>query len=113
MELYIKNIRIIDGTASPAYRAGIGIENGKLKIIRNSPDCTAETVLDGTGLTAVPGFIDAHSHGDLNMASDYPTASKITQGITSQIAGQCGFSMFPAGSSPESFQNFQFFIHSF
>ena len=100
MEVLLKNVTVIDGTGAPAYQGSIGFEHGKLRIFREQgPAVTAETVVDGTGLTACPGFIDAHSHGDLNILSDYATASKITQGITTQVAGQCGYSMFPCNYS--------------
>ena len=95
MELLIQNLSIIDGSGVPARPGQIGMERGKLRIFRPGEAPVAETVIDGTGLTAVPGFIDAHSHGDLTLQSAYPAASKLSQGITTQIAGQCGFSMFP------------------
>lgn len=61
----------------------------------------ANEIIDGTGLTLVPGFIDAHSHGDLTMTSVYAARAKLTQGVTAQIAGQCGVSLFPAGNGRE------------
>lgn len=95
MEIILKNVQIIDGTGAPAFFGSIGMEGGRLSLFRGGDAPAAARIVDGTGLTAVPGFIDAHSHGDLTMRTPYATASKISQGITTQVAGQCGVSMFP------------------
>ena len=95
MEILIKNVQMIDGSGAPAFNGSVGMEHGRLRIFRGAQAPAAARVVDGTGLTAVPGFLDAHSHGDLTMCTPYATASKISQGITTQVAGQCGVSMFP------------------
>ncbi|MEG1524143.1 MAG: amidohydrolase family protein [Clostridia bacterium] len=95
MEQLIQNCSIIDGSGISAYIGSIGIQQGKLLLFPGNTAPSASKIFDGTGLTAVPGFIDAHSHGDLTMRGQYATMSKISQGITSQVAGQCGISMFP------------------
>lgn len=95
MKRIIRDIRIIDGSGEPAFRADVIIENGKLCIERANSQIEGDYCFDGRAYTAVPGFIDAHSHGDLNMSSPFATLSKRNQGITTQIAGQCGVSMFP------------------
>lgn len=95
MEILIRNVQIMDGSGTPAFLGSVGMEHGKLRIFRGVEAPAAAQVVDGTGLTAVPGLIDAHSHGDLTLKTPYATASKITQGITTQVAGQCGVSMFP------------------
>ena len=108
MERLIQNCMIIDGSGEPAFSGSVGIDRGKLTVYREGPLPHAETVTDGTGLTVMPGFIDAHSHGDLTMQSRYALVSKLNQGITSQIAGQCGVSMFPA--DPERGEDFRKFV---
>lgn len=57
-------------------------------------------MIDGAGLTLVPGFIDVQSHGDFVAGHDYGRLCKISQGITTEIAGQCGSSCFLV--TPES-----------
>ena len=96
MERLIRNCTILDGSGEKAFPGSVGIDRGKLTVYREGPLPNADTVTDGTGLTVLPGFIDSHSHGDLTMKSRYPLVAKLNQGITSQIAGQCGVSMFPA-----------------
>jgi len=93
LDYFIKNIRIIDGSGQKSYIGNIGIENGKLHLCDDDvPAC--ETV-DGAGLCAAPGFIDSHSHGDLLLGSEDARLFKTTQGITTELAGQCGLSMAP------------------
>ncbi len=96
MDVLIQNCTIIDGSGAPAFSGSVGIERGKLRVFRGAAPTQATEIIDGAGLTVTPGFIDAHSHGDLTMRGEYATLSKISQGITTQIAGQCGVSMFPA-----------------
>lgn len=96
MDVFIQNCTVIDGSGEPAYTGSVGIENGKLRVFRDVVSIPAKEAIDGAGITVTPGFIDAHSHGDLTMRGEYATLSKISQGITTQIAGQCGVSMFPA-----------------
>lgn len=95
MDRIIRNCTVIDGSGAPAFTGSVGMENGKLRIYEGGDCPAARETVDGAGLTAVPGFIDAHSHGDLTMTGRYARMSKISQGITTQVAGQCGVSMFP------------------
>lgn len=98
MEILIKNCTVIDGTGAPAYTGSVGFDSDGLRVFRGPDLPQAKRVIDARGLTLVPGFIDAHSHGDLTMASRFATRSKLSQGFTTQIAGQCGASMFPVSN---------------
>jgi len=94
MEILIKNGLIIDGTGAAAYRGNVGIRDGKL-YLKNLPD-TAKEVIDAAGKYIAPGFIDVHSHGDeLIGGADFGALCKVNQGITTQIAGQCGVTSAP------------------
>ena len=97
MDRLIKNCTIYDGTGAPAFIGSVGITGGELRVFRGDELPPAREVIDACGLALVPGFLDAHSHGDLTLKSPYATLSKLSQGITTQIAGQCGVSLFPAG----------------
>ena len=111
MDTLIKNVTVIDGSGEPAFRGAVGMEKGKLKVFHgDTGDLSAKEIVDGTGLFVVPGFIDTHSHGDLTLSSVYPTASKITQGITTQVAGHCGTSMFPCVQDEQSFAEYKKFV---
>ena len=88
---------IYDGTGGPAFRGSVGFSRGVMRVFRGDKIPQSKNIIDAGGLALVPGFIDAHSHGDLSLVSDYATRSKLSQGITTQIAGQCGVSLFPYG----------------
>lgn len=94
LDLIIRNARIVDGTGRPAYTADVGILNGKITF--NTRD-EARAVIDAAGLTLTPGLIDSHSHNDRFIGLDPQVfaLSKISQGITTEVTGQCGSSPFP------------------
>ena len=99
----IRGGQIIDGTGAPAFDGDVAILDGKLTVFPGGSDVPAKTVIDATGKCVCPGFIDVHSHGDLFLASPlvHNTANS-SQGITSEIAGQCGLSDFPSRSCDEA-----------
>ena len=90
-DLLIKNGLIINGTGSPSFHGDIGICGGKIARIGQGLE-GGKTVIDATGLTVTPGFIDSHSHSDSAMLEFPELLEKIEQGITTSIAGQCGSS---------------------
>lgn len=92
-DLIIKNGTVIDGTGTPACVCDIAIFKGK--IVRISKNIDGGKIIDAKGLVVSPGFIDSHSHADDAMF-EYPNmVEKIEQGITTTVAGQCGFSAAP------------------
>ncbi len=92
-DILIKNGTIIDGTGKPSYSGNIGIKDGSLCL--NPDSVEAKNVIDAQGLTISPGFIDAHSHGDLILGSKDASLFKTTQGVTTEYVGQCGLSAAP------------------
>lgn len=96
-DLLIKNATIVDGSGKPAYIGNVASVNGKLIVSDVDLAAGAKTELDGTGLTLTPGYIDSHSHIDEAMYGDpnIYELCKINQGITTEVCGQCGASLFP------------------
>ncbi|SIR89098.1 N-acyl-D-amino-acid deacylase [Haladaptatus litoreus] len=96
-DLLVKDTRIIDGTGAPWFRGSVAVTDGTIdQIFRTpSPQVSAKTTLDGSGLVTCPGFVDTHTHSDLELFSDPTLAPKLRQGITTEILGQDGFSMAP------------------
>ena len=93
-DLLIKNGTVINGTGSPAFYADVAVKDGKIARIGKGLE-GARTVIDATGLTVTPGFIDSHSHSE-NAILTYPgLIEKLEQGITTSVAGQCGSSPAP------------------
>lgn len=93
MDLLIKGATIIDGTGKPGYIGDVGIIGDKLTL--DTKGKTAKQMIDATGLMVAPGFIDAHSHGDMILGQEYAKVCKLAQGITTEVGGQCGQSMYP------------------
>lgn len=91
-DILFKNISIIDGTGAPAYTGDVAVQDGKIRL---KPNGDAKEVVDGTGLTLCPGFVDVHSHGDLILGTESGRVCKTTQGITTEFGGQCGETLFP------------------
>lgn len=91
-EICIKNVTVYDGTGAPAFVSDVSCAHGALRMGAAGGDCE---VIDGSGLCLAPGFIDAHSHGDACVGNAHNSLSRVSQGITTQVAGQCGQSVFP------------------
>ena len=94
-ELLIKNGTIIDGTGSPAFLSDISVKNGKIEKIEPSLTMDCHKVLDASNKIICPGFIDIHSHTDATILINSKAESKIRQGITTEIVGNCGMSAAP------------------
>lgn len=101
-DLVIKNGFILDGTGSDGYVSDIAVKDGK--IVKISENLDGEKVIDATGLTVTPGFIDSHSHSDGQVFSRPDMIDKIEQGITTAIGGQCGGSIAPIGKGVKPYE---------
>jgi len=94
LDYIIRNVNIVDGSGEPGYRADIGIRGGKITFCTETE---AKCSIDGTDYMVMPGFIDSHSHADTIACHDVCgfALPKISQGVTTEITGQCGESPFP------------------
>lgn len=94
-ELLLKGGSIIDGSGLPAKKADVAIKDGKIAAISDLRDASSAAALDVSGLIVCPGFIDMHSHSDLSLMAHRRGESSISQGITTEVIGSCGWSMAP------------------
>ena len=94
-DLVLKNGRVIDGAGTPWFRADIGVKDGRISKIGRVDEGTAVRVIDVDGLVVSPGFIDVHNHSDMSMFVDPWIESKIRQGVTTDVNGNCGGSPAP------------------
>jgi N-acyl-D-aspartate/D-glutamate deacylase len=96
-ELAIRGGTLIDGTGAPARRADVGIAGDRIAEI--APIVRAPRELDAAGCIVVPGFIDIHTHYDPQVLWDSELTPSSWHGVTSVVAGSCGYSLAPTRPS--------------
>jgi len=91
------NARVVDGTGAPWFRGSVGVDDGEISLVKQvaDPDIEADERVEVDDDVLSPGFIDTHSHSDLQLFEDPTLAPKVCQGITTEVLGQDGFSMAP------------------
>ena len=96
IDVLIKDAVIYDGSASEPYVSNIAVSGDKIQFISASmPVKDSVNVIDAKGLAVSPGFIDTHAHSDFTIIADPRAEGKISQGITTEINGNCGMSAAP------------------
>ncbi len=98
-DVIIKGGLIIDGVSDREYMADIGIVGERIQAIGNLEGAKATLVVDASRRIVCPGFIDIHSHTGSNLLTNPRAESKIRQGVTSELSGNCGSSDFPLQES--------------
>jgi dihydroorotase/N-acyl-D-amino-acid deacylase len=93
-DVVIANGRIVDGTGAPWFRGDVGISGGRITAIGSLSAASAAMRVDATNLVVAPGFIDLLGQSEFNVLVDGRAASKITQGVTTEITGE-GSSIAP------------------
>ena len=94
--LLIRNGTLVDGTRGPRFEADLGISDGRIAAIGSLGHSKADVEIDASGRIVAPGFIDAHTHDDRLMLSAPEMAPKVSQGVSTVVAGNCGISLAPA-----------------
>ena len=94
-DLLIINAEVFDGSGSKSFYQDVAINGDKIIAIGNLNNATAKTIVDASGLVLAPGFIDVHTHDDLELIRNPQMMAKISQGITTVIIGNCGISASP------------------
>jgi N-acyl-D-amino-acid deacylase len=101
MDLIIQNGLVYTGDGKAPIRADIAIREEKIIHIDRSIHEHADTVIDASGLAVSPGFIDVHSHTHAELLINRRSESKIRQGVTTEISGNCGMSPYPLSEHNE------------
>ena len=95
MELVLAGGQVVDGTGGPAYHADVGLDAGRIVALGDLAAADASRRIDVSGRVVCPGFIDMHAHSDLSLLVQPTGDSKLQQGVTTEVNGNCGFSPAP------------------
>ena len=101
VDLIVTNATIVDGSGGEPFVGGVAVKKGEISAVWRAgasdvPQADAAArVVDAMGKLVTPGFVDVHSHSDFNLLIDPNAESKLWQGVTTEIVGNCGMSAFP------------------
>jgi N-acyl-D-amino-acid deacylase len=111
LDLKITGGQVIDGTGTPARRADVGVTGDRITGLGDLAAEPAARTIDAAGRTVTPGFIDMHSHSDWRLWGNRRAESKIRQGVTTEVVGNCGFSPAPVSDAFRSeMQGFALYV---
>ncbi len=99
--LLIRGGQVADGTGTPLWDADVLLERGMIGAVAppGQLSTSGRRVLDVTGEVLAPGFIDAHSHADNAPLLTEDDTTKVLQGVTTEVVGNCGFSLAPVATA--------------
>ncbi|MGB8479126.1 MAG: D-aminoacylase [Acidobacteriaceae bacterium] len=101
---------IVDGTGAPPVPGDVVVEGDRIVSVGSAGSGFAPVgnpevkVIDCTNCIVAPGFIDAHSHSDLQVLEN--RTEKLLQGVTTEVVGNCGFSAYPSPENPQILRDF-------
>ncbi|MCP4878143.1 MAG: D-aminoacylase [Gammaproteobacteria bacterium] len=105
-DLVFSGARVIDGQGSASRFIDVVVDRERIVDLGDCRHWQADTIIDASGLALAPGFIDSHTHDDLAIFKSPDVEFKISQGVTTVIAGNCGLSLaplIPADTMPAPF----------
>jgi N-acyl-D-amino-acid deacylase len=94
-DLIIRRARLIDGTGGASLKGDIAVRDDRILAMGDLAGSRGAIEIDANGRAVSPGFIDVHTHDDRLLLSDPTMAAKVSQGVTTVVAGNCGISLAP------------------
>lgn len=101
LDRIVRGGRVVDGSGLPARQADVGIRDGRIVEIGRLG--SAAEVIDADGLVVMPGIIDHHTHYDPQLCFDPCATPSCFHGVTTVVAGHCGFSIAPCAEGDRDF----------
>ena len=95
LDLLLRGGRVVDGSGNPWFEADVGIRDGRIVAVGRVGEPAARAI-DAGSLVVCPGFIDMHTHSDLQLLVNPAHEAKVHQGVTLDVIGQDGLSYAPA-----------------
>jgi N-acyl-D-aspartate/D-glutamate deacylase len=102
-DLVLAGGRIVDGTGNPWFHGDVAVRGDRIAAVGRVPPGTAKRELDAKGLVVAPGFIDIHTHYDPQITFDPYATVSCFHGVTTVVAGNCGFSVAPCRADDRAF----------
>lgn len=101
-DLLVRGGTVVDGSGGPAARSDVAVAGSRVVAVgAQAAALSARRVIDAAGLIVAPGFIDMHSHADFTLPS-YPGAlNSLSQGVTTEVLGNCGYSPAPLAADAQ------------
>lgn len=100
-ELTFREASVLDGTGSATFVADVTVKDGRITTVGSAAAKGAREI-DGRGKTLCPGFVDTHAHDDGALLRYPGMEFKVAQGVTTDVVGNCGFSVAPATREAEA-----------
>ncbi len=94
-DLKIINGLVVDGSGKRAFLADVGVSEARIAAVGRLADAESAATIDARGKIVAPGFIDIHTHSDLAVLYDPLANSKIFDGVTTEVVGNCGIGVAP------------------
>jgi N-acyl-D-amino-acid deacylase len=98
-DLIIRDALLIDGSGAPGWRGDLAVTDDRIVAMGDLSQSKASREISARGLALAPGFVDTHTHDDRALLSDPLMECKISQGVTTVVAGNCGISLAPLAIS--------------
>jgi len=102
-DLIIRNGIVVDGTGLARRRADVGVRAGRIATVGQLGEADADDVIDAEGMIVAPGIVDAHTHYDPQLTFEPYATSSPYHGVTSIVAGNCGFSVAPTKAADREY----------